>query len=160
MGSILENTMVSSPKVNLCDPTIIREVVSCEDNLFVGYFPWSLNHGKRVEQLARALRGARLAVSVPTFSRDKYDPSERRASPARRSFPSSANLRTQSSKMILSSGYARSTARRPEATSKATIPKLKTSDLAVATYRFRKLSGGKYPMVPPILVVSASLNSS
>ncbi|KAA3480421.1 hypothetical protein EPI10_020850 [Gossypium australe] len=60
--------------------------------------------------------------------------------------------------MICSSGNVRSTARLPETTSKTTIPKLKTSDFVVATLRFWKLSGGRYPIVPPILVVSTKRN--
>ncbi|KAK6929597.1 hypothetical protein RJ641_003691 [Dillenia turbinata] len=64
-----------------------------------------------------------------------------RASPACISFPSSESLLIQSSKMIWSSGYVRSTALLPETTSKTTIPKLKTSDFAVAKLLFWKLSG-------------------
>ncbi|KAL8172295.1 hypothetical protein V2J09_024099 [Rumex salicifolius] len=59
----------------------------------------------------------------------------------------------------LGSWRARSTARLPEASSRATIPKLKTSDLAVAMYFVWKLSGGRYPIVPPILVAGLRRNS-
>nr|DAD44267.1 TPA_asm: hypothetical protein HUJ06_002497 [Nelumbo nucifera] len=62
--------------------------------------------------------------------------------------------------MICSSGYVRSIAHRPEATSKTTNPKLKTSDFAVAMLCFWKCSGDRYPIVPPVLVVSANQNRS
>ncbi|KAK6914279.1 hypothetical protein RJ641_021600 [Dillenia turbinata] len=76
------------------------------------------------------------------MSKRLEDLSCNRASPACISFPSSESLLIQSSKMIWSSGYVRSTALLPETTSKTTIPKLKTSDFAVANVLFWKLSGG------------------
>ncbi|KAL8262866.1 hypothetical protein R6Q59_024215 [Mikania micrantha] len=60
--------------------------------------------------------------------------------------------------MIFSSDKLRSIAFLPEVISSNTIPKLKTSDFAVATPPRWKLSGDKYPIVPPMRVVSAALN--
>ena len=98
-------------------------------------------------------------MTLPTSNNAEAPPSGSFASAASSSFPSSDSRRTQSSMKIWSSGYARSTARRPVATSRSTMPKLKTSDLAVPPVARRwKLSGGRYPMVPPMRLVSMSRN--